>query len=133
MFYKKTVLKILAKFTGKHPYWSLFLIKFQAYKRLLLPFDLKTHSILHAPPHIYFSNIKFVQQGLTTDPVDTRGRFNFDRKSYGIVLLRIYVETTSCLYEGRPISKFLELFSCSSFIVQTHRYTLLCGGIFRAL
>ena len=31
MFYKKAVLKNFANFTGKHLYWSLFLIKLQAF------------------------------------------------------------------------------------------------------
>ena len=31
MFYKKAILKNFANFTGKHLYWSLFLIKLQAF------------------------------------------------------------------------------------------------------
>ena len=36
VFYKKAVLKNFLIFTGKHLYWSLFLIKFPAFKSATL-------------------------------------------------------------------------------------------------
>ena len=46
VFYKKAVLKNFAMFKGKYLYWSLFLLKFQAFRPALLKKDSSTGAFL---------------------------------------------------------------------------------------